>query len=60
MKQVYIRFLNELTDFLPLKRAGNKFVYPFKGNPSVTHVIEFISVPHTEVGEIIVNGDCKW
>ena len=58
MKQVYIRFLNELTDFIPLDRAGNKFVHPFKGSSSVKHVIESIGVPHTEVGEIIVNGDC--
>jgi len=58
MKQINICFLNELNDFLPLDQAGSKFVYPFKGSPSVKHVIESIGVPHTEVGEIIVNGDC--
>ena len=58
MKQINICFLNELNDFLPLDQAGSKFVYPFKGSPSVKHMIESIGVPHTEVGEIIVNGDC--
>lgn len=58
MKHIYIRFLNELNDFLPLDRAGKRFVYPFKGSPSVKHVIKSIGVPHTEVGKIIVNGDC--
>ena len=51
-----IRFFAELNDFLPADRKDKLFRCPFKGNPSVKHLIESLGVPHTEVGLIRVNN----
>lgn len=54
--QVWIRFYEELNDFLPSSKRKVLFPYFFKGTPSVKDVIESLGVPHVEVDLIIVNG----
>ncbi len=57
MNQIKIHFHYELNDFLSEERKEQEFLYSFKGNPSVKHLVEALRIPHTEVGEIFVNGD---
>ena len=52
----FIRFYEELNDFLPAKNRKKDFPFSFNGTPSVKNVIETIGVPHTEVDLILVNG----
>lgn len=54
MNQATFCFFGELNDFLPEKMRRVSFVYGFKGNPSVKHIIEALGVPHTEVHQIMV------
>jgi uncharacterized protein len=56
MNSAFIRFYEELNDFLPpLKR---KILYPvhFRENPGIKSIIESEGIPHTEVDLILVNG----
>lgn len=43
-------------DLLPPERRGVAFVYYFKGNPSLKHLVEAMHIPHTEVGKVLVNN----
>lgn len=51
-----MRFYAGLNYFLPKKLKQRVFQYPVKGNPSVKDLIESLSVPHTEIELIVVNG----
>ena len=57
MKEIHIRFYEELNDFLPPNKRKKRFSHMFWGNPSVKDLIESFGVPHTEVDLILVN--CK-
>lgn len=48
-------FFAELNDLLPPAKQNTAFEYPFKGDPSIKHMIEALGVPHTEVSVLIVN-----
>ena len=56
MKTAWLRFYEELNDFLPSYRKKQSFQHSFKGDPSVKDIIESLGVPHTEVDLILVNG----
>jgi len=56
MKQIQIRFYEELNDFLPTKLRRIRFAHSFKDRPSVKDLIESLGVPHTEVDLILANG----
>ena len=56
VKTAYIRFYEELNDFLPSYRKKQTFLHSFKGDPSVKDIIESLGVPHTEVDLILVKG----
>jgi uncharacterized protein len=45
-----------LDPFLPRERRGLAFAVPCARAATVKHMIEALGVPHTEVGEIAVNG----
>ena len=53
---VYIRFYEELNDFLTPDRRKQEFAVSVKGSPSVRHLIESLGIPHAEVDLILVNG----
>jgi uncharacterized protein with PIN domain len=55
MSQIYLRFYEELNDFLPSKRRKVEFPYGISSARSVKHVIETLGVPHTEIDLILVN-----
>lgn len=55
MKNITIRFYEELNDFLPTVKKKVRFSYEFSGRESVKDLIEAIGVPHTEVDMILVN-----
>ncbi len=56
MHKVYIRFYEELNDFLPEEKRKTRFVHNYIDRTSVKDLIESLGVPHTEVDLILVNG----
>ncbi|MDH3268303.1 MAG: twitching motility protein PilT, partial [Ignavibacteria bacterium] len=56
MHTIYLRFYEELNDFLPEERKKKRFVHNYIDRASVKDLIESIGVPHTEVDLILVNG----
>ncbi len=56
MLKVYLRFYEELNDFLPEKLRKIKFEKEFSGRQSVKDLIESTGVPHSEIDLILVNG----
>jgi len=56
MKSAFLRFYEELNDFLPKEKKKTSFSCTFSGNPSVKDLIESLGVPHVEVDLILVNG----
>lgn len=56
MKTAYLRFYEELNDFLPEVNKKNRFAHQFTGRRSVKDMIESLGVPHGEVDMILVNG----
>jgi uncharacterized protein len=56
MNRAILQFDRELNAFLTPGRRGREIAYEFEGTPAVKHLIEALRVPHTEVGQIIVNG----
>lgn len=55
MNQAQFWFDPGLDEFLLPERRGVEFAYSFQANPSLKHLIEAMRVPHTEIGELIVN-----
>lgn len=56
MHTIYLRFYEELNDFLPEERKKKRFTHDFFNRTSVKDLIESLGVPHTEVDLILVNG----
>lgn len=56
MKKVYLRFYEELNDFLPPRKRKKQFLHALKTRQSVKDLIESYGIPHTQVDLIIVNG----
>jgi len=48
--------MGELNDFLPHYRKNRTFSLDFESHQSLKHLIESIGVPHTEFGQVLVNG----
>lgn len=49
-------FLDELNDFLPHQCRHTSFTLEFEPHQSLKHLIESLGVPHTEFGQLLVNG----
>ncbi|MCU0406744.1 MAG: Mut7-C ubiquitin/RNAse domain-containing protein [Ignavibacteriaceae bacterium] len=56
MHKVYLRFYEELNDFLPEEKKKKRFAHQFIDRTSVKDLIESLGVPHTEIDLILVNG----
>ncbi len=56
MKTAFVRFYEELNDFLPKGKRKVRFEHKFSGSPSIKDMIESLGVPHCEVDLIFVNG----
>ena len=56
MHEIYLRFYEELNDFLPEERKKKRFTHHFIDRTSVKDLIESLGVPHTEIDLILVNG----
>lgn len=56
MKTAYLRFYEELNDFLPEKKRKTRFEHKFTDSPSIKDMIESLGVPHCEIDLIFVNG----
>lgn len=57
MNIAYLRFYEELNDFLPLPKRKIRYPVLFRDNPSVKHLIEAEGIPHTEVDLILLNSN---
>ena len=57
MRNVYIRFYEELNDFLPVDKRKIRFPHSFIGRVSVKDLIESFGVPHTEIDLILINTE---
>lgn len=55
MGHAFISCKEELNDFLPNKKKDRVITCEFNGNPSIKHLIESIGIPHTEIGQLLVN-----
>ena len=56
VKTVYLRFYEELNDFLSTLKKKTRFEHNFIDRTSVKDLIESFGVPHTEIDLILVNG----
>ena len=56
MKKVFLRFYEELNDYLPESKRKIRFEHLFKNNPSIKDLIESVGVPHAEIDMILING----
>jgi uncharacterized protein len=56
MHKIYLRFYEELNDFLPEEKRKKRFAHQFIDRTSIKDLIESLGVPHTEVDFILVNG----
>ena len=56
MHKVYLRFYEELNDFLPEEKRKERFTHQFIDRTTVKDLIESLGVPHIEVDLILVNG----
>jgi len=56
MKNVTLRFYEELNDFLPEKKKKKPFSVPYSDKQTVKDLIEAQGVPHAEIDLILVNG----
>lgn len=54
---VYLRFYEELNDFLPEAWRKTTFAYPLGRSTSIKDLIESLGVPHPEVDLVLVNGE---
>jgi uncharacterized protein with PIN domain len=59
MNHVRFHFEVQFDIFLSPEKRGGEFDYAFTGNPSLKHLIEAMRVPHTEIGEVKINGEWK-
>lgn len=55
-RKAYFTFLGELNDFLPHYRKNSSFAIDFEGHQTLKHLIKSLGVPHTEFGQVLVNG----
>lgn len=56
MATVWLRFYEELNDFLPPERCKVCFSHTFQRRASIKDMIEAFGVPHPEIDLILVNG----
>jgi len=56
MKEIFLRFYEELNNFLPSEKRKTQFKYISKSKQSIKDIIESCGVPHTQVDLILVNG----
>ncbi len=56
MKKVFLRFYEELNEFLPPIKRKQQFEYISKTKQSLKDLIEACGVPHTQIDLILVNG----
>ena len=55
-KNIFIRFYEELNDFLPESKRKKTYSIDFFAHPTVKTIIETEGIPHTEVDMILING----
>ncbi|HSU76928.1 MAG TPA: Mut7-C RNAse domain-containing protein, partial [Burkholderiales bacterium] len=57
MNSARFRFSAELSRFLRPEYRGRRFAYSCARAANLKNAIEALGVPHTEVGELVVNGE---
>jgi uncharacterized protein len=57
MHKIYLRFYEELNDFIPEENKKKRFTHQYVDRTSIKDLIESFGIPHTEVDLILVNGN---
>lgn len=57
MKQVSVRFYEELNEFLPRPWRKQQLTYEFISSDTVRNLLNSFGVPHTEVDLVLINGE---
>ena len=56
MKVAHFKFDAGLRTLLQCNHKAGAFDYSFRGPQSAKHLIESVGIPHTEIGEVLVDG----
>lgn len=56
MTRIWLRFYQELNDFLPRDRRGVEFAHQAASRATIKDIVESLGVPHTEIDLILANG----
>jgi uncharacterized protein with PIN domain len=56
MSTAYFLFFGRLKDFLRRDQREQSIAVHFRGRQSIKHLAESLGVPHTEIGQVQVNG----
>jgi len=59
MGSVYLRFYEELNDYLPEGKQKRWFEYRFSGSPSIREVLHESGVPESDVDLVLVNSKSR-
>jgi uncharacterized protein len=59
MKRARLSFHPDLCTFVNRENEGGTVLYEFSDRPSIKHVYESLGLPHTEVREVLVNGQVE-
>ncbi|HEX9091214.1 MAG TPA: Mut7-C RNAse domain-containing protein, partial [Anaerolineales bacterium] len=57
--QATFTFIDQLNDFLPRSRKNSPFLLEFAPHQSLKHLIESLGVPHTELGQVLVDDQAS-
>jgi uncharacterized protein with PIN domain len=57
VKTARFHFAPELRPLLPPEKRGDAVELSFLGPQSLKHLVESLGIPHTEIGEVRVNGE---
>src|SRR5512133_1464719 len=56
MARLMIRLHGGLLQVVPARKRRGEIAYPFNDHPSLKHLVESLGIPHTEIGEVRVDG----
>jgi len=55
-EEIYLRFYEELNDYLPAERRKREFAYQIGGRISIEQMLQALAVPASKVELVLVNG----
>ncbi len=59
MTIAFFHFTKSLDFFLPHNLRGQTITVTFRGRQTIKHLIESLGIPHTEAGQVFINGESR-